>query len=294
MDADNSSFSTPLVLKFSRSVTGLRLEDGDAFELTGDDRSATVKIQKPELLKPHKSEFFVVTDQGRCRVEVLVEGVPSSAGAPKFDHDSFLFYILENSNPALLGTVNARGKAIRYSLLGLGAEQFSISEEGELRSLNPVDREKFERFDLTVRATDDKGKWTDCPGKIVVKDVNDNSPRFEKDVYEVTVDEERNLKQRITAVDPDLGENGSITYSLEDVPEGIPIDFSQGILFIGKLDRYEREEKERHALFQRHHGQRQSDGDCPSDGQGAASQEQYGYGCRHCQVGISQGKKKKV
>ncbi|PIO55603.1 cadherin domain protein, partial [Teladorsagia circumcincta] len=126
---------------------------------------------------------------------------------------------------------------IVYSIHGEGAELFAISEEGEFRSLVPIDREEHDKFELIVRATDAGGKSTDCPGKVVVRDINDNTPTFKHSEYLIEIDEEKTLKQKLEASDPDIGENGEIVYTLENVPQGLAVEASAGILFIGKLDR---------------------------------------------------------
>uniref|UniRef100_A0A158P7R2 Cadherin n=1 Tax=Angiostrongylus cantonensis TaxID=6313 RepID=A0A158P7R2_ANGCA len=155
---------------------------------------------------------------------------------PKCVQEIFTFNVTENHKPTILGEVKAIDadsalySPITYSIHGVGSELFAISPQGKLRSLVPMDREKHEQFDLVVRATD-------AGGQIVVRDVNDNTPRFEHSEYLLEIDEEKSLKRQFEAIDLDIGENGHIVYSLENVPDGTAIDVSGGMLFIGKLDR---------------------------------------------------------
>lgn len=50
------------------------------------------------------------------------------------------------------------------------------------------------------------GKWADCPGKVVVRDINDNTPTFEHSAYLIKVEEEKTMKQKLeVVVSSDIG-----------------------------------------------------------------------------------------
>ncbi|KAK6026168.1 cadherin domain protein [Ostertagia ostertagi] len=206
-----------------------------------DIRIVPVELALIDYEKRKAFELYVTSPSGRCQINVDVIDVNDNA--PKCVHDTFTFYVTENHKPVVLGEVTATDadsaiySPIRYSIHGEGAELFAISEEGEFRSLLPIDREEHDKFELTVRATDAGGKSTDCPGKVVVRDINDNTPTFEHSEYLIEIEEEKTLKQKLEASDPDIGENGEIVYTLENVPQGLAVEASAGILFIGKLDR---------------------------------------------------------
>lgn len=83
----------------------------------------------------------------------------------------------------------------------------------------PLDREKAESYTLTVVAKD-KGVpslSTSKSIKVHVSDENDNAPRFMQTVYDVYVTE-NNVPgayiYAVSAVDPDVGQNAHITYSI--------------------------------------------------------------------------------
>lgn len=245
-----SSFEDPLVIRLSTPAdpSTFRIEGGySAFGIDlAKSTNTSIHIVAIESYlidyeKRKSFEIYVSSSLGRCRVNVEVLDVNDNS--PKCVHDSFTFYVTENHKPTILGEVKAVDpdsdlySPITYVILGTGAKMFAISEEGEFRSVVPIDREEHDKFDLIVRATDAGGKWADCPGKVVVRDINDNTPTFEHSAYLIKVEEEKTMKQKLEASDPDVGENGQIVYTLENVPDGLAVEASVGILFIGKLDR---------------------------------------------------------
>lgn len=51
-----------------------------------------------------------------------------------------------------------------------------------------------------------------------MEDINDNSPSFEQDKYDLVLRDPTSVGEFVfgtTATDPDLGRNGTITYSLQ-------------------------------------------------------------------------------
>ncbi|XGW29728.1 hypothetical protein V3C99_009069 [Haemonchus contortus] len=245
-----SDFEEPLVIRLSKPTDPNSLHVEGGFSAFGVDTAAStnvdirvipVDVALIDYEKRKEFELYVTSPYGRCQINVEVIDVNDNA--PKCDHDTFTFYVTENHKPTILGEVTATDadsaidSSITYSIHGEGAELFAISEEGEFRSLVPIDREEHDMFELTVRATDSGGKWVDCIGKVVVRDINDNTPTFEHSEYLIEIDEEKTVKQKLEAHDPDIGENGEVVYTLENVPQGLAVDASAGILFIGKLDR---------------------------------------------------------
>ncbi|XP_043925789.1 protocadherin alpha-C2-like [Protopterus annectens] len=85
----------------------------------------------------------------------------------------------------------------------------------------PLDRETVPSYNITVTATDSGSPPLSTETYIVVHvvDVNDNPPRFPQDTLKVYVKENNSVGDflcQIIAMDPDLDENGRVTYSVLD------------------------------------------------------------------------------
>ncbi|XP_063731798.1 protocadherin alpha-4-like isoform X2 [Eleginops maclovinus] len=86
-----------------------------------------------------------------------------------------------------------------------------------------LDREIVSQYNVTIIATDEGNPPLSSTSVIPVhiSDVNDNAPLFSEPVINVYVTENSPVGATIfsiTAVDPDLGENAKVTYSLLDGP----------------------------------------------------------------------------
>ncbi|KAG8014667.1 Protocadherin Fat 1 [Nibea albiflora] len=78
---------------------------------------------------------------------------------------------------------------ISYELQGAGSELFIIdSDTGELKTLQPLDREEQDEHRFKMRAVDGGGRYCEADIHITVEDVNDNPPQFSSDPYTITVD----------------------------------------------------------------------------------------------------------
>ncbi|XP_067306295.1 protocadherin Fat 3a isoform X1 [Pseudorasbora parva] len=129
---------------------------------------------------------------------------------------------------------------IQFSLFGPGAEDFIIHPHtGELRTAIALDREKVARYSLVARATDGGGLWCEAEVMVVLLDVNDSPPMFSMPHYTTSVYENtatKALLTRIQAIDPDLGVNRKVVYSLVDSADGFfSIDKSSGIVVLERL-----------------------------------------------------------
>uniref|UniRef100_A0A8C9FGK3 FAT atypical cadherin 3 n=1 Tax=Pavo cristatus TaxID=9049 RepID=A0A8C9FGK3_PAVCR len=126
---------------------------------------------------------------------------------------------------------------IRYSLYGPGNNKFFLDpENGELKSLAPLDREKIPVYNLVARATDGGGRFCQSEIHLILEDVNDNPPVFSSDHYTACVYENtatKALLTRVQATDPDVGVNRKVTYSLADSADGyFSVDRSSGIIIL--------------------------------------------------------------
>ncbi|KAM7338028.1 hypothetical protein ACRRTK_004147 [Alexandromys fortis] len=132
---------------------------------------------------------------------------------------------------------------IRYSLYGSGNNEFFLDpESGELKTLALLDRERIPVYNLIARATDGGGRFCHSSVLLLLEDVNDNPPVFSSNHYTACVYENtatKALLTRVQAVDPDVGINRKVVYSLEDSASGVfSIDSSSGVIILEQpLDR---------------------------------------------------------
>ena len=132
---------------------------------------------------------------------------------------------------------------------------FSIDEDtGDISTVSDVDREfmSVHYFKVTGVADEaDGSKQTATTTlQISVKDVNDNAPLFENQIYNASVRESLPIGSSIVTVrasDADAEDNGRVTYSLTGSDAGLfRIDSNSGVLVLrGKLDR---EQKSLHTI----------------------------------------------
>ncbi|XP_060035061.1 protocadherin-18 isoform X2 [Erinaceus europaeus] len=106
-----------------------------------------------------------------------------------------------------------------------------------------LDREKRSEYSLTVIA-EDKGTPSLSSIKhftVQIQDVNDNSPHFQRSRYEFAIAENNSpgaYITTVTATDPDLGENGQVTYTILEsfilgscITTYVTIDPSNGAIY---------------------------------------------------------------
>lgn len=106
-----------------------------------------------------------------------------------------------------------------------------------------LDREKRSEYSLTVIA-EDKGTPSLSTVKhftVHINDVNDNAPHFPRSHYEFAISENNSpgaYITTVTATDPDLGENGQVTYTIletfilgNSITTYVTIDPSNGAIY---------------------------------------------------------------
>ncbi|XP_044594516.1 fat-like cadherin-related tumor suppressor homolog isoform X4 [Cotesia glomerata] len=125
---------------------------------------------------------------------------------------------------------------------------FSINQQtGDLNIIGYLDRERENEYFLNITVYD-LGKPQKSSSKIlpiIILDVNDNPPKFEKPLASFKISENAlngTIVFRANATDKDLGENSKINYSLITETNDFRVDSITGVLSVyGKLDR-ERQE----------------------------------------------------
>uniref|UniRef100_A0A8C3RDC2 Cadherin EGF LAG seven-pass G-type receptor 2 n=1 Tax=Cyanoderma ruficeps TaxID=181631 RepID=A0A8C3RDC2_9PASS len=111
------------------------------------------------------------------------------------------------------------------------------STSGIVRTLRRLDRENVPLYSLQAFAVD-KGipaRRTPVEIQVTVLDVNDNPPVFERDEFDIFVEENSPIGlvvARITATDPDEGTNAQIMYQIVEgnIPEVFQLDIFSGEL----------------------------------------------------------------
>ncbi|KAK5929634.1 hypothetical protein CgunFtcFv8_010853 [Champsocephalus gunnari] len=137
------------------------------------------------------------------------------------------------------------GPALSYTLhLDANSQGlFGIHRFGGAVSLTGLlDYEERTWYTLTVRSSDSKHQ-SEANITVLVDDVNDNTPTFTQDLYQVTVSEHLPAGSAVitvTATDRDSGENGNITYRVMSSTRGVfYIDPSNGTLFVNQKTEFD-------------------------------------------------------
>ncbi|XP_076005220.1 protocadherin Fat 4 [Genypterus blacodes] len=138
---------------------------------------------------------------------------------------------------------------VEYSLKGPFGNKFSIGNiNGDVRLVGELDREELSNYTLTVVATD-KGEppqSSTMDVTMMVLDVNDNTPSFSQNIYDIEIEE--NILTgtdviQVFASDADEGTNGQIRFSISDgnTNSDFRIDSVTGMISVAKqLDCEER------------------------------------------------------
>lgn len=186
--------------------------------------------------------------------------------APKFEKSLASFRLTEN---ALNGTEIFRANAtdadlgdnakVTYTLF-TDTKDFVVDKfSGVLMVANNLDRERQDLYELKIRATDGGGRGTNYPPlyseaivRVSIDDINDNPPKFSLPSYNVKVREDipkGSVVAVVTAADADLGPEGEVFYSSEDVDSdgSFKIDSLSGTIRTTKLLDFE--ERQVHSLI---------------------------------------------
>nr|XP_043897629.1 protocadherin-16 [Solea senegalensis] len=188
--------------------------------------------------EPAPSVTVIATDNGRpplsstAKVDIVLQDVNDNT--PVFSSSLYSASIKENT-PAgtcfleVSATDEDRGSfgTISYTLGsgsgGLAPAHFTLDKEtGQLCTSTALDRDEgLDKFDLTVTATDGGGLSSVARVQVSVVDINDNRPTFYPVLYMVSLSAHSapgTSVVKVTANDPDAGENGRVTY--RTVPGG--------------------------------------------------------------------------
>lgn len=189
-------------------------------------------------------------------VTVLLDDVNDNR--PLFNSTSYVFHFEEEQQRgSTVGRVYAEDKdfgpnsQVRYSFEAPQPNFELNSITGEITSTLRLDRESLLRqrgaavFSFSVVSSDQgspKPLKDQAKVQVYIQDINDNPPKFTKDVYQASISESaQNLTQvlRVSASDVDENKNSLVRY---DIVEGneekqFSIDSTSGqVTLVGKLD----------------------------------------------------------
>ncbi|XP_041976287.1 cadherin-23 [Aricia agestis] len=230
-------------------VTNFKVINSETGLLQVDPLSGQVVLTKhldyEELTSPNLTMTVHATSNDGTKhstAKVVIEVLNINDHAPIFENELFKVSVLESIQyPERILTVQAKdadavlsdldkkiGYAdVRYALRGDNAELFVIDNVTGVIQVAPnktLDRERQSVLRLEVEAYDTPNGGADrlkatTTVLVDVLDVNDNDPKFDKDLYIAVVPENAQIGMSIlkmTAMDPDEGLGGEIKYELVD------------------------------------------------------------------------------
>ncbi|XP_049645214.1 cadherin-23 [Suncus etruscus] len=177
-------------------------------------------------------------------VPVTIEVFDENDNPPTFSKPAYFVSVLENImagatvlflNATDLDRSREYGQeSIIYSLEG--SSQFRINaRSGELTTTSLLDREAKSEYILIVRAVDGGMGHNQKTGiatvNVTLLDINDNPPTWKDAPYYINLVEMTPPDSDVTtvvAVDPDLGENGTLVYSIEPPNKFYSLNSSTG------------------------------------------------------------------
>uniref|UniRef100_A0A8C2Z7U2 FAT atypical cadherin 3 n=1 Tax=Cyclopterus lumpus TaxID=8103 RepID=A0A8C2Z7U2_CYCLU len=219
-DADSGSSA-----EIQYSLFGIGVEDFYMDANTGELRTSTVMDR--EMTATYKL-IAQATDGGGlfCRSDISLKVLDVNDNAPSFSSTHYLASVYENAAPkALLTRLQASdpdeglNRTVVYSLVDSVNGLFSIDPiSGMVILEKSLDRESRDSYRVRVQATDQVG-WClpQVDLTILVLDVNDNAPVFQRRNYAVTVPEDvagGTEVLRVLATSVDIGPNAEITYKI--------------------------------------------------------------------------------
>ncbi|XP_050779141.1 cadherin-11 [Gopherus flavomarginatus] len=235
-----------------------------------DDKSGNIHATK--TLDREERAQYILTAQAVDRntnrpleppSEFIVKVQDINDNPPEFLHENYHANVPERSN---VGTsviqvtasdaddpTYGNSAKLVYSILE-GQPYFSVeAQTGIIRTALPnMDREAKEEYHVVIQAKDMGGHMGGLSGTtkvtITLTDVNDNPPKFPQSVYQMSISEASIPGEevgRLKAKDPDIGENGLVTYSIID-GDGVEMfeittdyETQEGVVKLKKLLDYE-------------------------------------------------------
>ncbi|GBP49666.1 Cadherin-related tumor suppressor [Eumeta japonica] len=237
-------------------------DDNRDFSISED--SGIVRVAK-NLNYERKSRYVLTIKAEDCSeddvrydtAEISISIQDINDNPPIFLDSPYLAYLMENVIPPNDGFVlSVRAydadsppfnNQVRYFIKEGDTDLFKINAStGHISLLRTLDRETKDEYTLAIVAMDTGSPPLTGSGtvKIIVQDVNDNSPEFERQYYKSVVKENLSSGTIILsprANDKDIGNNARIRYSiLGEKSDRFQIDSNTGVISTNaSLDREE-------------------------------------------------------
>uniref|UniRef100_A0A914CZ00 Cadherin domain-containing protein n=1 Tax=Acrobeloides nanus TaxID=290746 RepID=A0A914CZ00_9BILA len=186
--------------------------------------------------------------------QIFVDMHPKNQDCPRFTQFIYEFNVSEDILPNIvIGTVEATGSSdIRYYIHDKEARNdFRIDERlGKISVTHDLDADKRDFILLNLEARSYSGCSGFAQAKILIRDLNDNSPVFDFTNVETTLLEDFPIHEpffAVQATDRDKHENGKVTYELISSEPPCPVmirPLTGQLLLAASLD-YEKVQKYR-------------------------------------------------
>ncbi len=199
-------------------------------DTTGGSDSVTVTMALCDMDPP--SELCP-----NVRVRILISA--SNDNFPKLGQDMYEKTVPEDlsvNDTVDLGIVCTDDDTGFGSLQGIELSNQSLSmwevdSEGNVTLREPLDYETSQSHEFMIKCLDTGGREDEATVVINVSPVNDNPPYFERMTYKFTVDRSEVPDYNVgtvTALDDDIGEDSSITYSVIKGNDNFELDANTG------------------------------------------------------------------
>uniref|UniRef100_A0A6Q2Z7J2 Protocadherin-16 n=1 Tax=Esox lucius TaxID=8010 RepID=A0A6Q2Z7J2_ESOLU len=168
-----------------------------------------------------------------ARASVRIQVLDENDNAPVFSRLYHSLEVPENMQPVELFTLRATdldaldSGDITYKITGDPSGDFRLDRKsGVLSTSWPLDRERRDRYSLTVTALDGGSPPLSSTAivEVTLLDVNDHSPRFTSSSYTTELSEDLpigSLVLQVTATDLDEGSNSQVLYFLTRGSQGM-------------------------------------------------------------------------
>ncbi|XP_035678851.1 protocadherin Fat 4-like [Branchiostoma floridae] len=201
-------------------------------DFTIDSSTGTIRTHRQlDREEDANHDFIVVATESvvwfgfprKAYAVVSVRVLDVNDNAPEFGREAYTAHVSEDASggdviltPSASDPDDGENADIVYSKAE-GDDTFTVDPEtGAVRVNATLDRETADRHLVVVQATDGGNLSSTVTVTIHVGDVNDNTPDFTQDHYNISVPENNDDKRVLSTVatDDDIGLNGRVRYSL--------------------------------------------------------------------------------